>query len=570
MSIIKKEDKKPWNKYYINMKKNIEIQNASMYSQIKKTADKYPLNIAYSYYGNNVNYKTFIKNIDTSASSFFRLGIKKKDIVTIISPNTPEAITCFYAINKLSAIANMIHPLSAIEEIKYSLKESNSKYIVAIDMIYEKIKPILDELDIKKVIIIKVSSSMDPITKLGYFITKGIKTKKIIGNKVMSYERFIYQSKWNKIKIKDEGKKDNVAAILHSGGTTGIPKEVLLTNENFNFIVLSEIEMNKVLGEGTTILAIMPIFHGFGLGSTFHACFTSGATAIILPQVNPKKFDEVLLKYKPNVIACVPSILESICSSKKLAKEELTFIKSIVCGGDALTPSLNEKIDNFLFDHGSDAKVKTAYGMTECTAGVTMMPYEYTKKESIGIPCPGFDIKIKDFSTSKENEYGKVGEICVSGPSVMLGYLNNEEETSKVLRPDEKGKIWLHTGDLGYMDEEGFIYFSARAKRLIVSSGYNIFPSQIESVLNNHPYIKTSVVIGVPHPYKKEVPKAYIVLKENIKLSSEVKKSIKEHVEQNVAKYALPYSYGYRKELPKTIIGKIAYKELMSDDNEEE
>ena len=570
MGIFKKEEHKPWYKYYINMKKTVDSPNTSMYAQIKKTAEKYPLNIAYSYYGTSVNYKNLIKNIDSAAEAFARLGVEKGKVVSIISPNTPEAITCFYALNKIGAISNMIHPLSSEEEIKYSLKESDSKYIVAIDMVFEKLKNTIEELDIQKVVIISASLSMDTITKIGYYLTKGRKIKKPFAGQVVNYERFIYRGKYNKTKIKDEGKDDTPTVILHSGGTTGNPKGVLLSNKNFNTLVLSEIQMNKVIGPATSILAIMPIFHGFGLGCTFHACFSSGAKAIILPSVNPKKFDETLLKYKPNIIACVPSILETVYKSKKLEKEDLTFIKSVVCGGDTLSPSLNKKIDNFLYDHGSDAKVKTAYGMTECTAGVTMMPYEESKDESIGIPCPGFEIKIKDFSTGEEKQPGEVGEICVNGPSVMIGYINNEEETGKVLRPDEKGKIWLHTGDLGYMDEDGFVYFKSRAKRMIVSSGYNIFPSQIENILNKHPYVETSVVVAVPHPYKGEVPKAYIVLKENIKLSSDVKKSIKQHVEKNVAKYALPYSYGYRKELPKTLIGKVAYKELINNSEEED
>lgn len=313
----------------------------------------------------------------------------------------------------------------------------------------------------------------------------------------------------------------------------------------------------------------MPIFHGFGLGCTFHATLVSGGVAIILPSVNPKKFDETLLKYKPNILACVPSVLEGLTKSKKLKETDLSFIKCIICGGDSLSGELQEKIDKFLSDHGSETHVRTAYGMTECTAGVTMMPKEEVRKDSIGIPCPDTIIRIFD-ANNKECLSGEIGEICIYGPTVMKEYLNDKEETDNVLKTHKDGKVWLHSGDLGYMDSDGFVYFKSRAKRMIVSSGYNIYPGQIEQIILKHPYVEACSVVGVPHPYKKEVVKAYIVLKEGLVLNSEIKKSIKEYCEKNIATYALPYAYGYRHELPKTKLGKISYKELMNGEDEDE
>jgi long-chain acyl-CoA synthetase len=249
---------------------------------------------------------------------------------------------------------------------------------------------------------------------------------------------------------------------------------------------------------------------------------------------------------------------------------DLSYIMDVVVGGDAISRKTHDAIDEFLYDHGSEGHITPAFGLTECSAGCCMMPKECIKKESVGIPISDAIIKIVDSKTKKELPYGEVGEIVISSPTVMKGYYNDPEETAKVLIKHDDGKTYLHTGDLGYMDEDGFIFFKSRLKRMIVSSGYNIYPSQIEEIINKHKYVKASVAVGVPHPYKKEVVKVYIVLKDDIVLTSAVKKSIKEHCEKNIAKYALPYAYGYRKELPRTKIGKVAYRDLMNSEENEE
>lgn len=567
---MKKNKEYPWFKYYIDMKNHLEYPDVSMYEMVRRCANKYPSNIAYSFYGNRVTYRTYIRKIDEAACAFVRMGVKKKDVVSIIMPNTPEAIICFYALNKLGAVCNMIHPLSSEEELKHSINLVNSDYLIVADIVFGKIKNIKESISIKKILYIPICESMDPLMTIGYKLTTGRKAVAPSGENVIPYYRFIARARFHKEIIKDSAKGSDTAVILHSGGTTGKPKGIVLTNLNFNALVLSELEINKILGDGISILAVMPIFHGFGLGCTFHATMVSGGEAIILPNLSPKTFDQTLLKYKPNIIACVPSLLETLTLSKKLVDEDLSFIKCIVCGGDSLTSTLNDKIDEFLYDHGSDAKVRTAFGMTECTAGVTMMPLEETRKESIGIPCPDSFIKIVKPNTTTELPYGEVGELCINGPTVMKEYINDPKETSLMLKLHEDNKLWLHSGDLGYMDKDGFVYFKTRLKRMIVSSGYNIYPGQLEEIINKHPYVQTCVIVGVPHPYKKEVAKAYIVLKEGLVLNSEIKKSIKEYCEKNIAAYALPYAYGYRKELPKTLVGKVAYRELINDKEEDE
>lgn len=567
---MSRENNYPWFKYYKDMRSHIEYPDTSMYDLVRRSALKHPANIAYTYFGNKVTYKSFLIKIDTASRAFISIGVKKGDVVSIIMPNTPEAIICFYALNRIGAICNMIHPLSSEEEFKYDINLTNSKYVIVCDLAYKKLSNIRNDINVFKIIYLPISESMDTITKIGYMITKGRNNIKINDEDVIMYSKFLSNGKNYKEVIKDNGIGSDTAVILHSGGTTGKPKGIVLTNMNFNSLVLSELEINKCLGSGVSILAIMPIFHGFGLGCTFHATMSSGGTAIILPSVNPKKFDETLLKYKPNILACVPSVLEGLTKSKKLKEADLSFIKCIICGGDMLGGELQSRIDKFLSDHGSDTHVRTAYGMTECTAGVTMMPKEEVRNDSIGIPCPDMFIKICEIGTTRECLSGEIGEICISGPTVMKEYINEKEETDNILKKHRDGKVWLHSGDVGYMDSDGFVYFKSRAKRMIVSSGYNIYPGQIEQIILKHPYVEACSVVGVPHPYKKEVVKAYIVLKNGLVLNSEIKKSIKEYCEKNIAAYALPYAYGYRKELPKTKLGKVAYKELMNGEVDED
>ena len=566
--MIRRNSRYPWYNYYINMRRDIKCPNVSMYEMVKKCASKYPELTAYSYYGNKVSYKSYIKKIDICALAFLSLGVKKGDTVTICMPNTPEAIISFYALNKLGAIINMIHPLSSEEELKHCIKLSKSKYALVADIVYGKIKNIKSELDLEKIIYTSVGESMDPITKLGYLIKTFGKVDGELDDDTITFSKFYSKGKNIKTRIRDKGKGRDNAVILHSGGTTGKPKGIILTNRNFNSVALGLLEINKVMGPGVSTLSIMPIFHGFGLACTFHAVNISGGEAIILPSVSPKKFDETILKYKPNTIGCVPSLLEGLPMSRKLKDADLSFLKCIVCGGDSISEKLNKKIDEFLSSHNSVAKVRGAYGMTECTAGVTMMPIEKSKFGSIGIPIPGTIIKIMEPKTGKELKAGEIGEICISGPTVMKEYIDDKEETENILKVHE-GKMYLHSGDLGYIDEDGFIFFTSRLKRMIVSSGYNIYPGVIEQIILEHPYVEACAVVGVPHPYKKEVVKAYIVLKKGLVLNSEIKKSIKAHCEKHIASYALPYAYGYRKELPTTIIGKVAYNELINDSDEE-
>ena len=555
--------KAPWKKYYSKKDRQVEIPDISLYKIIKEQALMNPNNVAIDYFGKKITYKNFIKEIDKAARSFRCYGIRPGDVVTICMPNMPEGVISFYALNKIGAIANMIHPLSAEEEIKNYLNEADSVMLVAVDICYEKIERILSETKVYKVILVSANDSMPKALSLGYTLTKGLKIRKPKSMEVYTYWKdFIKKSELYNYEYEVKSKKDITSVILHSGGTTGIPKGIVLTNGNLNALALQVKIVFKDIIPGDKILAIMPIFHGFGLGVSVHSGFVLGAEVVLVPQFSAKTFDNLVKRNKPQVIVGVPTLFEALLNNKGFNGMDMSYVKHFVSGGDSLNEKQNDSINEFLRNHGCNIKVEQGYGMTESVAATALAFGKANKPCTIGIPFPGNYFKIVAKGTQEEVKFGEVGEICVCGPTVMQGYCNNEKETNLVLQIHKDGNIWLHTGDIGSMDEDGVITYVQRLKRMIISSGYNVYPQQIEQVIETHPEVLKCTVVAMPHKYKVQVAKAYIVLKEGISPSGSLKKEIKELCEKNLSKFSIPYDYEYRKSLPKTLIGKVDYKQL--------
>lgn len=563
---FKKKIKAPWEKYYTKEELNISVPDLSIYQIFEESAKKHFNNVALEYMGKNITYKQFLQLVDRCARSFLQLGIREGDIVTICMPNTPETLITFYAINKIGAIANMIHPLSSEEEIKLYLKETNSTAFVMIDVCYEKVRNVIDDTTVKKTIVVSARNSMPLLLGIGYFVTQGYKIKKPKHD-----EHYIY---WNDFLLRGYLYHGNVevkcntkapSVILHSGGTTGNPKGILLSDYNFNAMLEQARVIFKNLIPGDTILNILPNFHGFGLAVSMHIPLCLGCKLVLIPQFNAKKLDELIVKYRPTLLTGVPTLYDAMMNNPGMKHVDLSFLKYIVSGGDSLTVAMFKRLNEFLDEHGARVKVLQGYGMTESLAATAVSHGDAYREGSIGIPFPGNYFKMVYPGTQDEVPIGEDGEICVCGPTVMLGYLNNEKETNEVLQIHKDKRLWLHTGDIGCMDEDGIIYFKQRLKRMIISSGYNVYPQHIENVIEEHEAVLNCSVIGIPHPYKVEVAKAYIVLKDEYKAKRSVKKSIEDHCKKNLAKYSIPAEYEYREALPKTLIGKINYRELEKE-----
>ena len=566
----KKKIPMPWAKFYREDELNFKIPDISMYEQIKKTAENFSDFNAYEYLGKKVKYKKLMKQVNIASVAFKKIGVKKGDIINICLPNLPEAIISVYALNRLGAIAKMIHPLSAEQEIKESLISTKSKYLIMTDMFYSKIKDIINSTNVKKVVFVSAANSMKFYMKIPYKIMNIGKFEKYKrSNKFISWTEF-YLSGLNgkNIKFKHYG-KNTPAVILHSGGTSGKPKNVVLQNRAFVMSAIQAGMVFKRMNPGDSVIAIMPNFHGFGLSVCMHTTMVIGCKSILVPQFDAKKFDVLFNKTKPNAIVGVPTLYEALTNNKNVQKFDLSYLKYAISGGDILPKNLEDKINDYFESHNSTAKVTQGYGLTEALAAVTIGRDEINKSGSIGIPFPGNNIKIIDPSTRKNLPFNEVGEICINTRALMLGYLNNETETNHALQMHGDGRIWLHTGDLGLMDEDGFIFYKGRIKRMIICSGYNVYPSYIEEVIESHPAVLQCSVVGVPHPYKQEVPKAFIVLKEGFH-GFFIKNEITEYCKKNLEHHAVPYKFVYRKQLPKTKIGKVDFKKLQEDNGEDD
>ena len=562
------KEQRPWLEYYGDIPTNMEYPDYAIVDKIIESSQLYPDNIALSYYGSKTTYKELVNRIIETAKALKNYGVKENDKVTICMPNTPEGIIMVYAVNMIGAIANMVHPLSSEKELEYYINVCDSRYVLTIDAVFEKIYKLKDSTNIRKIIVAKVSEDMNVPLSMVYWTMKGRKIKYPKNDPVVvMWPEFIKNGKHYQGEYHEKRNAYDPAIILYSGGTTGTPKGIMLSNLNFNALGLQATTVIKQAIPGSSVLSILPIFHGFGLGVCVHTPLCKGMTCILIPQFNYKKFADLIRKNQPSFIAGVPTLYEALVESD-LKENELKCVTSAICGGDALTQTLRDKVNDYLFSHGSTAKIRVGYGLTESTAACCLSPENSFKDGMIGIPFPDTYFKIVVPGTHETAKVGEDGEICVAGPCVMMGYYNNDAETLQTLRYHEDGKLWLHTGDVGYLGDDNLFYFSQRIKRIIVSSGYNIYPTYLESIINSHDAVLTSNVIGIPHSYKGQVAKAFIVLKDGYKQSSKIEKEIKELLVKHVAKYSLPAEYEFRDKLPRTLVGKVAFKELEKEESE--
>ena len=550
---------KPWLKYYGDVPESLNYFNGSMYDYLKDTASKNEKRSAYSFYGNEVTFKSFMKKIDKVASALKEFNIVENECVTICMPNTPESFALIYAINKIGAICNIIHPLSSTQDIERALKETNSSIIFCSDVAMPKAR----HIKVKHFIMVPTSESLGRILKTLYNIKSSLNMRLEEG--MLTWHEFLNYGTKEDTYVKRDPKSP--AAIIYSGGTTGKPKGIIISNANFNAMALQTSSVCEYISPGHSALAALPIFHVFGLALCTHTCLVSGMKCIIVPQLNTKKINKELKKYKPNVYPAVPSLLKMSINNTDPGSNAFKDIKVVVVGGDYLSPQLKGEFEDYLKAHGSKAVVKVGYGLSEvcgfccCTAEIDEKHVD-NHKGTLGIPNPDTIVKIFEPNSDVEKSLGDVGEICITGPTLMMGYINEDEETKKTLVLHNDGKTWLHSGDLGYMDKDGFIFYTSRLKRMIITNGYNVYPIELEDIINKCKYVDTCTVVGVPHKIKSQTPKAVIVLKQGVENTMEIREEIRRYCYKNIAKYAVPTEYEFRDTLPKTAVGKIAYRDL--------
>lgn len=562
----------PWLNFYGETPKHLDYPRQTIYQIVRQTAREHPCLVAYEFMNKETTYARFMQRIDRTARALIALGVGKGDRVTICMPNCPQALDTFYALNRIGAVSNMIHPLSAPAEIAFYLNFSHSKAILTLDQFYSKIEEIRDRLQNPvKVLIACIRDELPLPLKLLYPLSKDARKFPRLpkGGDYILWRDFLQGGE----KVRDLPEEDVMlsgegASILYSGGTTGTTKGILLSSDNFNATALQTIAASGLPSiQDKKMLSVMPVFHGFGLGIGIHTALVGGARCILVPRFNVESYARLLVKKKPNLIPGVPTLFEALLRTNLLENADLSFLDGMFSGGDSLSVELKRKVDAFLKAHGAKIQIREGYGTTECVTASCLTPRDYARSGSIGIPFPDTYYQIVTPGTEEEVEPNVEGEICISGPSVMMCYIDNPEETAQTLRRHADGRVWCHTGDLGIMDADGFVYFRQRIKRMIITSGYNVYPSQLENIIDGHEKVLCSCVVGVKDPYKMQKVKAFVVLRPGYQPSDEIRQELMEHCRHNIAKYAMPYEIEFREELPKTLVGKVAYRVLEEEAN---
>ena len=555
---IVENKEKPWIKYYTRTPESLNYYQGSMYDYVKESAIKNEKRTAYTYYGLGVSYRGFLRRVDSIAAALTQCNIVENECVTICMPNTPESIALIYAINKIGAIANIIHPLSSTKDIKRALDETNSGVLFCSDSSMQNAR----DIKVKHFILVPNSTSLIKFKKMIYNIKESGNLK--LGKNMISWSDFI---SYNTLDDPYKKRKANdPAAIIYSGGTTGKPKGIILSNLNFNAMALQTMNVCDGLNPGSSVLAALPIFHVFGLALCIHTALVCGMTAILVPKINTKKINSELKKYKPNIFPAVPSLLTMSLKGADPGSSGLKDIKTVVVGGDYLSPQTKAEFEKFLKDHGSNGVVKVGYGLSEASGfccSTAPIEEKYVQNGTLGVPNPDILVKAFEPNSDIEKSNNDIGEICVTGPTIFMGYINEDKETKNTLVKHTDGKIWLHTGDLGYIDKNGFVYYTSRLKRMIISNGYNIYPIELEEIIKKCKYVEDCTVVAVPHKIKSQTPKAVIVLKKDVEDTLAVRSEIRKYCMDNIARYAIPTEFEYRKDIPKTAIGKVAYRDLQ-------
>lgn len=597
----------PWLSFYGSVPACLDYSDGTMWDGVRKIAEEFPRLIAFDFMGRSTSYGRFRDAVETCARGLYSVGVRAGDRVTICLPNCPQGVIVFYAVNALGGVSNMVHPLSGEKEIEFYLQEADSRVVVTLDLFYEKFQAVRKNVSLDTLIVTSVADVLPLPLRVGYRLTEGRRAPKIerchtpeaevcnipepearmrseaegcnipepegsnipeAGSSVLFWKDLLGKGRTADSSVFLRGNGDDEAVILYSGGTTGKTKGVLLTNRSFNALAQQVIAANPMFRRGDKMLAVMPMFHGFGLGISIHSMLFHGGRCLLVPRFTAKSYARLLKTKRCNFIAGVPSLYEALLREPTVKNADLSCLKGVFSGGDSLSVSLKKRLDAFLSDHNAPVSVREGYGTTECVTASCLTPYHMGKEGSIGIPFPDTYYKIVRPESEEEVPYGEEGEICLAGPTVMRGYLNNLQETKKVLRQHSDGLTWVHTGDLGTMDEDGFIYFRQRMKRVIVTNGYKVYPSQIENVLDSMEEIRISCVIGVDDPLRMQVVKAYVVLKQGYAPCDEIKDKILERCRKYVAKYALPRQIEFRDSLPKTSVGKVAYRLLEEEEKQ--
>ena len=557
---------KPWLKYYDQKFIDQTLPALSAFEYVCQRSKNHLNDTALEYYGRKFTYADLIVNVKKTAAALRGAGVKKGDIITVVSIMTPEIIALFYAADMMGATLNLVDPRYSVEGIREYIEEVDSHLLVCLNVVYERCRQAAKRTNVEKVIVLSPADSLPPVMAVGYKLTTPDKNK--YASNVIRWKQFIKGGEGQSTAAEPYD-PDHACVVVHTGGTTGSPKGVMLTDDCFNGIALQFQAYPKLFHRGQKLMNVMPPFIAYGFACGIHLPLVLGFTVIIIPNLDPAKLGSLVLKHKPEHMFGVPTHYQQLASDPKLRDKDLSFIINYAAGGDSLSRGAEQTVNDFLAAHGARYPIAKGYGMTEVSSAATVAAGLDNKPGSVGIPMVNTVVAAFEPGTDQELPIGQRGELCISGPCLMKGYYNKPEETAILLRRHPDGRVWAHTGDMGYLDEDGFVFLDSRIKRMIIRhDGFKVFPSMIENVVSRHPAVHQCSVVGCADKDHTQgrLPFVYIVLKaDTTAKKKQVIRELERMCAEDLPEYVQPVAYKFISSMPMTPVGKVDYRQLEAD-----
>lgn len=553
---------KPWMKYYTKSRNELQLPKCKVYDLIYENNKDHLNDVALIYYGRKITFADMFDSIEKAASAFSAIGVRQGDTVVISSANIPEVIYAFYALNRLGAIVNMVDPRTDLEHSHEYIKEMDSKVVVCISAAYPRIEKAIKDTNVERVVVISPADSLPFLLKIAY----KIKDERISVKGGISWNTFLKIGRGTTF-TDAPYQEQEVCAVAHTGGTTGNPKSVMLTNNNLNSVTYGYQFLNIPFKRGQVYFNDLPPFIMYGLVLGIHTTLAYGLQVVIYPIFDSEGFPKQFVKYKPQHFSAVPEHLRYLAESSLTKDMDLSFFLSPGVGGDSVNTDLERKVNKYLQEHGCQYEVCKGYGMTELAATACITFKGANAIGSIGVPFITNVFKIVNTETNEECPYNVIGEIWISGPSIMLGYYNDQEATDAIIHIDTDGQRWIKTGDLGLITEDGLIFHKGRIRRLYLTDFGNqpakIFPLAVEEQLKQCPDVKDCCVVGRPKNGSSSYELvAYIVKADNFVKDNTIKDVLKLLSAEKLPEYMQPVEYCFIDALPLTPVGKVDFRKL--------
>ena len=561
---------RPWLKYYDQKYIDQALPECSAFDFVRTRNKDRLMSTAMEYYGRKFTYADLIVNVKKTAAAFRALGVKKGDIITVVSVMTPEVIYAFYAADRIGATLNLVDPRYSPEGIHDYIQEVRSRLLICLNVVYDRCEQAAKRTTVERVVVLSPADSLPLGLAIGYKAANPDRNR--YHSNVLNWKKFIAGGA-DASTSAEPYDPEHACVVVHTGGTTGSPKGVLLTDRNFNAIAQQFSAYDSLFQKGQSLMNIMPPFIAYGYACGVHLPLVLGLKVIIIPNLDPDKLGGLIWKYKPEHMFGVPAHYQQMAASHQLRNKDLSFIRNYAAGGDAISLGAEQTVNNFLETHNVEYPLAKGYGMTEVSSAATVAAGKVNKPGSVGIPMVNTLVSVFEPGTDKELPLGQRGELCISGPGVMKGYYDKPAETAAILRTHPDGRVWVHTGDIGYLDEDGFVYLDSRIKRLIIRhDGFKVFPSMIENVVSQHPAVHQCSAVGCTDKdhVQGRLPFVYLVLTQEAASASPSKRKqiireLRQMCAEELPEYVQPVGYKIIPEMPLTPVGKFDYRKLEEE-----